>query len=715
MFSYVLLIPLFPFFAFVFNLFIGKKLPGKGAYVAIVAISLSLVLSLFVFGRVINDQTIELTRTWLTVGKTDISLGFLVDQLTSVMLLVITSIGLAVLIYSIGYMRGEPRFNWFFGIASLFIASMLSLVLANNFLQMYISWEFVGLSSYLLIGFWFEKKAASDAANKAFITAKIGDVGFLLGIMVLFAATGTFNFGAISKLIESNQVGVGVLTAAGLLLFWAAMAKSAQFPLHTWLPDAMQGPTPSSVLIHTLAAGVYLAARSFFILKAAFPSALFVVAVIGTLTAVMAATIAMTMNDIKRVLAYSTISQLGYMLAALGFGAYAAAVFHLVTHAFFKALLFLGAGSVIYGAKTQNMYDLGGLSRRMKITTMTFLVAALSLAGVFPLSGFWSKDEILAEAFKGGHYLFFGMLLFTALLTAFYMGRLCFLVFFGEPRDRKIHAHESPPTIAVPLLAMAIPAALVGFVGSPLAGGAFSSFLGVEHTGPPNLFLMVSSFLVVLVGAFVAWVIYYRKFITEEEIKGKVAPVYGVLQNKYFFDEIYDRLLGGPTLSISYYLNRFDQLVVDGAVQGIVSAAVGTTREVSWFDRKVNYISDVTAGTAIRLGQMAALFDSRGVDRLVDTLGIGALAASVRAARFDRKVDFAADTAATAVQGTSRVAFQVDKIVDNIVNGIGQLIKRAGQKLRTIHTGRLPNYIIYLYIAHIVLLIIAILMAWYLR
>lgn len=712
---YAWLIPLFPFATFVFNLFFGKKLPRKGSYVAIASISLSLVLSLFIFGQVINGRTLEFSRTWLTVGKTDISMGFLVDQLTAVMLLVITTIGLAVLIYAVGYMQGESRFNWFFGVASLFLASMLSLVLANNFLQMYISWEFVGFSSYLLIGFWFEKKAACDAAKKAFITAKIGDVGFLLGIVILFTAAGTFNFSAISKLIESHYIGTGVLTVAGLLLFWAAMAKSAQFPLHTWLPDAMQGPTPSSVLIHTLAAGIYLAARSFFIFKAALPSAMVAVTVIGTITAVMAATIAVTMSDVKKVLAYSTISQLGYMMVALGVGAYVAAIFHLVTHAFFKALLFLGAGSIIHGTGTQDMYDLGSLSKKMKITTVTFLIGSLSLAGMFPLAGFWSKDEILAEAFKGGHYLVFAVLLFTAFLTALYMGRLCFLVFFGKERNRQIHAHESPATITIPLLAMAIPAALIGFIGSPLSGGAFSSWLGAEHAGPPSLFLMASSLLVVLAGVFSAWAIYHRKTITEDEIKKKIALIYGVLQNKYFFDEIYDRLLGRPALSLSYYLNRFDGLVVDGAVRAVASTVVGTTREASWFDRKVDYIPDVTVRIAIMVGQMADRFERRGIDRLVNALGIAALASSARAGRFDRKVDHLADTAARAAKGASRVAFQLDKIVDRIVNGIGQTIKWTGEKLRSIQTGKLPNYIIYLYIASIVFVIIALLIAWYVR
>ncbi|MFZ3063398.1 MAG: NADH-quinone oxidoreductase subunit L, partial [Actinomycetota bacterium] len=483
MLKYAWVIPIVPLIAFIVILLSGKRINNKGFTVSIGAVALSFLLSILIFIEVANGKSIEINKTWLLLGRMNLGVGTLVDSLAAVMLLVVTSVSLLVQIYSVGYMHGEKRYNWYFAAISLFTAAMLSVVLANNYLQMYMSWEVMGLCSYLLIGFWFEKKSASDAAKKAFIATRIGDVGFFLGIAALIAFAGSTNFTSLSKMIEVGKLGAPILTAVGILLFAGAMGKSAQFPLHVWLPDAMEGPTPGSALIHAatmVAAGIYLVARSAFIFEAAFPSALTVVAVIGTITALMAATIAVTMSDIKKVLAYSTISQLGFMMVALGVGGVTAGIFHLVTHAFFKALLFLGAGSIIHGTGTQNMYEMGGLSKKMKTTMITFLIASLSLAGIFPLSGFWSKDEILAEAFKGGHYLIFGILLFTAFLTAFYMFRLFFLVFFGKPRNDKIRAHESPPVMSYPLIALAVPAALLGLVGSPFLGNAFSSFFAAH-------------------------------------------------------------------------------------------------------------------------------------------------------------------------------------------------------------------------------------------
>ncbi len=595
MLQYAWIIPLLPFIAFVAILFVGKRTPGKGSYIAIGATSITLALSIIILVQVVGGKTIDIGYTWLIAGKFNLPVGILIDPLTAVMLMVVTGVSLLVQIYSIGYMHGEPRFTWYFAALSLFSASMLSLVLANNYLQMYISWELVGLCSYLLIGFWYEKKSASNAAIKAFITTRIGDVGFVLGIALLFFATtqvasGTFEFHELSKLIQSNQLSAWVLTTAALLLFGGAVGKSAQFPLHVWLPDAMEGPTPVSALIHAatmVAAGVYLVARSAFIFEAAFPSALTVVAIIGTITALMAATIALTMSDIKRILAYSTISQLGYMMVALGVGGVSAGIFHLMTHAFFKALLFLGAGSVIHGTGTQNIYEMGGLSKKMKVTMITFLIASLSLAGIFPLSGFWSKDEILAEAFRGGHFLIFGILLFTAFLTAFYMFRLNFLVFFGKERNDKIHAHESPPVMSYPLIALAIPAALLGLVGSPFLGNAFSSFLEGGRAPSPNYLLMASSSLVALFGIGLAWVIYHRNLIKEETIKVKMSYLYRVLQNKYYFDEIYDRIFVQPVVRFAGSVSRFDSIVIDRTVDRVGRGTVKGGTEAARFDQRI--------------------------------------------------------------------------------------------------------------------------------
>jgi NADH-quinone oxidoreductase subunit L len=390
MLPYSWIIVLFPLLSFVVIVFFTNRRANLSSLVSIGAICLSFLFSLVVLGTVLkNPVSSEFKFTWIDLLGLKVQMGMLIDPLTAIMLLVVSTVSMLVHIYSVGYMNGDPRFARFFSFLSLFSFSMLGLVLSNNFFEIFIFWELVGLTSYLLIGFWFEKKTASDAGKKAFITTRIGDVGFIIGILILTTAAGTFNFNEVFHQIEAGHISLSLLTLGGIFLFGGAIGKSAQFPLHVWLPDAMEGPTPVSALIHAatmVAAGVYLVARTITIYLAA-PDAALVVAYIGCFTAFLAGSIGLVQNDIKRVLAYSTISQLGYMIMVLGLGGMTAGIFHLYTHAFFKALLFLGAGSVIHAMHTNDIWEMGGLYPKMKITAITFIIASLSIAGIFPLSG----------------------------------------------------------------------------------------------------------------------------------------------------------------------------------------------------------------------------------------------------------------------------------------------------------------------------------------
>jgi NADH-quinone oxidoreductase subunit L len=578
MMQYAYLIPLFPLLAFINIILYGKRIPKFSALISITAIFVSFLIALFSFIGTVQGQSINANLgTWLTFGDYQLKFGFMVDPLTAMMLMVVTFIGMLIQIYSTGYMHGDPRYSRFFAYMSLFSFSMLGLVLANNFAEIFVFWELVGLCSYLLISFWFERTEAANAGKKAFITTRIGDTGLLIGIFILFYATGTLQF---SELTESvvNQSG-HLLTLAAILIFCGAVGKSAQFPLHVWLPDAMEGPTPVSALIHAatmVAAGVYLVARSF-ILFHYHPEAMQVVMYIGTITAFMAATIALVQNDIKRVLAYSTISQLGFMMMGLGVGGYTAGSFHLMTHAFFKALLFLGAGSVIHGTGMQDIQELGGLYPKMKTTAITFLVACVAIAGIPPFSGFWSKDEILLEAYRSGHIGIYLIGTITAFITAFYMFRLFFLTFTGKPRNHNIHAHESPKVMTVPLTLLAIAAALIGLPGSPIMGNWFQSYIqfGNEHS-VPSILVMAISILVALAGIGVAYLAYGKKVpsISASAIAGKFPFLYNLLHNKYYFDELYDYIIIRPFLRLTKVAFAFDQLIIDGTVNGVAWVSV---------------------------------------------------------------------------------------------------------------------------------------------
>ncbi len=597
------LICLLPAFSFVMIVFFLRWKEKVAAGFSIAMILASWVMSVIVLIETLarHGHAYEAFYNFLTFPGLNFQIGILVDPLTAVMLVVVTTVGSCVQIYSVGYMHGDPRFSRFFSYLSLFLFSMLGLVLANNFFMIFIFWELVGLTSYLLIGFWFEKKSAADACKKAFLTTRTGDLGFLVGLFLIAVYCGTFNYGEVFDKIAMGAMSTGVLTAAAIFIFAGAVGKSAQFPLHVWLPDAMEGPTPVSALIHAatmVAAGVYLVARSMSMFVASADGSM-VVAIIGLVTSFMAATIALTQFDIKRVLAYSTISQLGYMIMALGlYGydtahgqhsvGYYAGTFHLMTHAFFKGLLFLGAGSVIHGVHTNDIREMGGLYNKMKTTAITFMIASFSIAGIFPFAGLWSKDEIVAATLH--HPVFLILTLAIAFMTAFYMWRLCFLTFTGEPRDqhRYDHAHESPRVMTWPLVFLAFLAVTAGWVGLPWLHHGFSSFVfheaPPEHHGP-SYALMIISLTVGLSGIGLAYLMYYKKSLSPDVLVNKFRPIYNLLYNKYYFDELYNVVIIRPLLSFANFMWKFDANVIDGLVNLIAWLTVLWADVKQWFDK----------------------------------------------------------------------------------------------------------------------------------
>ncbi len=590
--GYAYLIPFFPLLAFIIIIFNGRRLGHKSAFVAVGGSGLAALFSTLVIFQVLGGATYHHSFDWIKIGQTTLSFGLFIDPLTAMMLFVVTYVGTLIFIYSIGYMHDDPRFSRFFAYLSLFMFSMLGLTLSNHYFQLYLFWELVGLCSYLLISFWFEKESAANAGRKAFITTRMGDVGLFIGILLLLHVTGTLQFQNFTPDFL-NQKGAGneaLLTLACILIFTGACGKSAQFPLHVWLPDAMEGPAPVSALIHAatmVAAGIYLVARSFPIFSH-FPGSLQVVAWIGTITACMAAFIALTANDIKKVLAYSTISQLGYMMTALGVGGFTAGTFHLMTHAFFKALLFLGAGSVIHGAHTQDIREMGGLFPKMKITALTFLIASLAIAGVPPLSGFFSKDEILLVAYQSGHKVIFYALLITAFMTAFYMFRLYALTFLGKPR-KDLHAHESPAVMTVPLSILAIFSAVIGLPGSPFMNHWFQSFMqGGHHEEIHAVPFVVQCSVGAGLGGIALALIFYLALPRVPEFLAKIfKPLYLVSINKFWMDEFYQAVILKPSWALGRLLFRFDQKVVDGAVNQTAIQTLNLSSVKRWIDEHI--------------------------------------------------------------------------------------------------------------------------------
>lgn len=555
------------------------------AFLSIGAIAIGFVLSVIFINANGWHFTGEISKTWLSIGNLQIDFGLKLDALSMMMLLIVTGVGGAIHIYSVGYMHEDGGFSRFFAKLSLFTFSMLGIVLANNFIEMFIFWELVGVSSYLLIGFWFEKPSAGDAAKKAFIVNRLGDFGFLLGILMVWALLGSLNFSVLQNSITANPAALGAMTTtAGLLIFCGAMGKSAQFPLHVWLPDAMEGPTPVSALIHAatmVAAGVYMLCRIFFLLNA---DALHVVAYIGGFTSLLAALIAIQQNDIKRIIAYSTLSQLGYMVMAVGLSGPTAAMFHLTTHAFFKALLFLSAGSVIIGMHhEQDIWQMGNLRKKMPITFWTFLAGALALSGIPPFSGFYSKDSIFAQALEQKSYLLLAIAVFVAGLTAFYTFRLFFVVFSGkEKSEHASHAHESPPVMMLPLVVLAIFAAIGGFIG--ITNNYGSQFIAghetlsvVQQALEPlhNPVPMLIGIVVALTGIFLAFSLY--KNATSDPLPAKLGALATWMKNKFYFDELYEATFVRAHDSIAAVCDWIDRWLVEGFCIGLLRGGTDLT------------------------------------------------------------------------------------------------------------------------------------------
>jgi len=555
------------------TLLLGGRFGKFSSRLATVVLGICMLLSFYAAYLVFTRGEFSIEKVWFVTGNIKITMGMLADGLSAMMLVVV----------SIVSFHGDRRYWLFFVELQLFSASMLGLVLAHNYLQMFICWELVGLCSYLLIGFWYEKKSASDASKKAFLVTRVGDVAMLIGILLLFTTTGTLTFGGVFGAAEAGSISPTMITAITVLLFCGAMGKSAQFPLHVWLPDAMEGPTPVSALIHAatmVAAGVYLVGRSFPLFSHS-PQTMMVVASIGAFTAIFAASIAVVQTDIKRVLAYSTISQLGYMILALGIGAYAAGMFHLMTHAFFKALLFLGSGSVIHAAGTQDIREMGGLGKKMKITTWTFVVGSLSLSGFPLLAGFWSKDEILGFAFSNGRYVIFAV--------GAFMFRLIFTVFYGKLSKASEHAHESPKVMTIPLIILAVLAAIAGFVGTPFnpekwsIAKFISGHMHIEHA-EFDLMPMIISVAVGLAGILLAYLMYGRKVIPTDWLYKYVKPYHKVLVNKYYIDLAGSKVFIRPTIRFAKLINWFDSRIIDGLVNLFGKVTMIISKGVHLFD-----------------------------------------------------------------------------------------------------------------------------------
>ncbi len=582
--DFIWLIPAFPLLAVLINGLYGHRLSERAVSVtAVGSVGLSFIVAAATLIGLIGDPTPRVSTlfTWIPGGDLVIDFNSLIDPLTGVMLMVVTGVGFLIHAYSVGYMHGDSGYARYFTFLNLFTVSMLILVMGGNYLVMFVGWEGVGLCSYLLIGFWYERTSAIKAGTKAFVVNRIGDAGFLVGLFLIFAQFGTLNYTDVFS--RAGEISTTTATVITLCLFIGAIGKSAQLPLYTWLPDAMEGPTPVSALIHAatmVTAGVYMVVRNHVLFDMA-PVSLQVVAVIGAATALFSATIGLVQYDIKRVLAYSTVSQLGYMFLACGVGAYASAIFHLVTHAFFKALLFMSAGSVIHAmGGEQDMRKMGGLAKHLPKTTAVFVVGAIAIAGIPPLAGFWSKDEILGAAFKHGAPVLWFMGLTAAAMTSFYMFRQVYMTFYGASRmdhDVEHHLHESPNIMIYPLIVLAALSLLGGLLlGFPPEKGWIHQFLGpvigaqeAHAFGSIDYILMALSVVMALAGWLTARQIYLKKPETADALASRFATAHSVLYNKYWVDEFYDATVVEPSKGLGRAAHRFDDRIIDGIVNGV--------------------------------------------------------------------------------------------------------------------------------------------------
>ncbi|MBP3191279.1 NADH-quinone oxidoreductase subunit L [Natronogracilivirga saccharolytica] len=649
------LITLFlPLAGFVLLIFFGKRMPREGDWLATATVTAAFLASLVImFAKLATPETVTAGWNWATfggipgVGEVTVELGILIDNLSAIMLVVVTLISMLVHFFSMGYLEGDVRYSRYFAYLGLFTFSMLGIVLTHNLLMMYIFWELVGVSSYLLIGHWYEKKSASNAAIKAFVVNRVGDAGMFIGIMIIFVHFSTFSFDAIFSAVSAGNLpfeSQAWLTAVGVLIFCGAIGKSAQFPLHVWLPDAMEGPTPVSALIHAatmVAAGVFLVARLFPLFTA---DALLVIAYIGALTALIAATIAITQYDIKKVLAWSTISQLGYMILALGVGAYAAGFMHLVTHAAFKAGLFLGSGAVIYAmhaalhkqhdhqTDAQDVRNMGGLRSRMPLTYWTFLIFTLAISGIPLTSGFLSKDEILAGtlAFStlNGHYLLPLIAFAVAGMTAFYMFRLLILTFHGKPADeeRLTLVREVPGVMGIPLVILAALSVFIFYSFNPFGASSGWLFQALERPASvvpealapatwPVLYeaisrvhtlVMILSIVIAVGGLAFAWMVYEKRSVSADKMASAMGWLYHGSRKKWYFDEMYEAVFVNGTLGLTRISNWFDMNIVDGIVNGAGSVTRSVSKISGWIDNTfvdglVNFLANFTGAIGMRL------------------------------------------------------------------------------------------------------------------
>ena len=595
------LLPAIPAAVFVVVALFHRLIPRQGDFLAIFGMAAVTVLSLLTIIDFQDGGDNVFTREWLNIGGDAgsvllIEISTYYDSITAVMVAVVSIVTLMVMVYSVGYMHGQARYGWYFAALSLFAAAMLALVTAGNLLLLYLAWEGVGLTSYLLIGFYWERQSAAEAAKKAFVTTRIGDVGLLIGIILLWRVAGTFDIQGIIGAVQDGAFGERYLTITMLLVLAGAVGKSAQFPLHVWLPDAMEGPTPVSALIHAatmVVAGVYLVAR----MMPVYDEVLIardVVLYIGLLTAAMAATMGLVATDIKRVLAYSTVSQIGFMFAALGAGAVTAAMFHLLTHAFFKSLLFLGSGSVIHATEQQEVQQLGGLWRKMPVTAATFTIGGLALAGIIPLAGFWSKDEILAEVREvagPGAYL---VLAAAAVLTAIYITRLILLTFTGQPKNRSAydHAHESPPVMTVPLIVLAALAAVAGVVAFDGVGEAmgFAGGIGsVVFTHAPHAFafntgIALPATVAALAGVGIGFAYWWGRAERAERARDWSPELHQLLVNRYYMDHLYQSIIDRVVMGLSAIVLWFDRSVVNQ------SGVDGGAQSIGWLGLRLKFL-----------------------------------------------------------------------------------------------------------------------------
>ena len=626
--------------AFLAIVVLGRFLPWRGLFLSLLAILASFGLFWYVLFEFLDSGGGVFSRDWFSLGESSFAVGMIIDELSVVMLGLVTFVALMVQVYSLGYMRGEPAIGWYFAVHSLFAAAMLTLSLADNLLLIYMAWELVGVCSYLLIGFWYERRSAAEAAKKAFVTTRIGDVGLLIGILILFNETGTFDISAIFHVVEQGGISSGTLTTAALLIFLGAMGKSAQFPLHVWLPDAMEGPTPVSALIHAatmVVAGVFLVARLYPLFVSS-DAAMMAITVVGLVTALVTAVMALVMTDLKRVLAYSTVSHLGLMMLALGAFGFTAALLHMVAHAFAKALLFLAAGSIAHGTEdsdrpegARDIRQMGGLWKRMPVTAVTFAIGVLSLGGIPLMGGFFSKDEVLVAVLDGRGPVFFMFVLLAALLSALYMARLLFVVVLGNLKQENEHAHESPPVMTAPLALLAVLALGSGLLA---VGGWWPGFDGLggwlffeePHPYKINVGVMGLSVALALAGFGLGWVLYGRGAETREEARRRHRasgrrdepeyaryPIPARLQeqfsglhtlavNKFYIDDLYQWFIDRVALAFGNFMALFDRVVInDTGVNGTGRSVMlsGLVLRLLETGKVYNYALGMAVGTLV--------------------------------------------------------------------------------------------------------------------